>query len=192
MALVDLAELKGVLGIGNLYPDTQVQQVADAASNVVLEFLQRYDAEAVAVSAPTTGTLTLTTGKAHDFYVGQALTLVGMTPTAFNGAATVTVVTEKTLTVTRAHAQTAFDQPRSLIPPGAIYDTAQQARYNTVPEVREAALAIAVDIWQSRVAPGGQLEAVDFTPGPYRLGRSLLSRVTGLLSRWMDTGSMVG
>jgi hypothetical protein len=192
MALVDLAELKSVLGIGNLYPDTQVQQVADAASDIVLEFLQRYDARAIAVAAPTTGTLKLTTGRSHAFYVGQALTLAGFTPTAFNGAAVVTVVGETTLTVTRAHAQAAFDDSRPLVPAGAIYDTAQRARYDTVPEVREAALAVAVDIWQSRVAPGGQLEAVDFTPGPYRLGRSLLSRVTGMLSRWMDTGSMVG
>jgi hypothetical protein len=52
--------------------------------------------------------------------------------------------------------------------------------------------SIAVDIFQSRVAPGGQTEAIDFTPGPYRLGRSLTTRVSGLLARWLDTGTMVG
>jgi hypothetical protein len=58
--------------------------------------------------------------------------------------------------------------------------------------VREAALTLAVDIWQSRVAPGGQLNAVDFTPGPYRMGRSMLARVSGLLAPWMATESMIG
>jgi hypothetical protein len=58
--------------------------------------------------------------------------------------------------------------------------------------VREAALAVAVDIWQSRVAPGGQIEGIDFTPGPYRLGRSLYSRVSGLLGRWVDTSALCG
>ena len=37
-----------------------------------------------------------------------------------------------------------------------------------------------------------KIEAVDFTPGPYRMGRSLLSRVSGLLGRYMDTAALVG
>ena len=64
--------------------------------------------------------------------------------------------------------------------------------YANVPAVKEAVTAIAVDVFQSRVAPGGQTEAVDFTPGPYRMGRSLLSRVSGLLGRYMDTRSLAG
>ena len=192
MALVTRDELKTTLGIGDLYPNDVLDQVIESADNVILSLLSRYDAKAVAVAAPTTGTLTLTTSAPHLFYVDQTLTLAGMTPTQFNGAAVVTEITGTTLTVTRAHAQTAFDDPRPLIPAGEIYDTAQRARYETVPEVREAALAISVDIFQSRVAPGGQTEAIDFTPGPYRLGRSLLSRVLGLLAKWLDTGTMVG
>jgi hypothetical protein len=192
MPLVTKAELQATLNIGTLYADAVLDQVISSAEDTVLALLQRYEARAEAVSAPTTGTLEIDTPRPHDFYVGQALTLAGFTPTAFNGAAVVTKVEEKTLTVTRAHAQTAFDDKRPLIPAGNIYDTAQRNRYDTVPEVKEAALAIAVDIFQSRVAPGGQMQGIDFTPGPYRLGRSLFNRVSGLLARWTDTGTLVG
>jgi hypothetical protein len=36
------------------------------------------------------------------------------------------------------------------------------------------------------------MQAVDFNPGPYRMGRSLLSRVVGLISEYRDPKSMVG
>ncbi|NCX55770.1 MAG: hypothetical protein EBW87_01015 [Burkholderiaceae bacterium] len=64
--------------------------------------------------------------------------------------------------------------------------------YDTVPAVREAALAIAVEIFQQKIAAGGQIQAVDYTPSPHRLGRALLARVDGLLADTKDMGSMVG
>jgi hypothetical protein len=82
--------------------------------------------------------------------------------------------------------------PTPIITYWIVYREAAREFYDAIPEVREAALAIAVDIFQSRVAPGGQIQAVDFTPGPYRLGRSLFTRVSGLLARWTDTSSLVG
>jgi len=64
--------------------------------------------------------------------------------------------------------------------------------YLEVAPVREAALALAVDLWQQRVAPGGVVQAADFTPGPWRLGRSLITRYTGLLHPYLDTDTLVG
>lgn len=58
--------------------------------------------------------------------------------------------------------------------------------------VKEAVLAVAVDIWQNRQAPGGQLSGVDFQPAPYRLGRSLLSKVSGLLGPYLNPEGMIG
>ena len=55
--------------------------------------------------------------------------------------------------------------------------------------VREAGIVIAVDVWQNRTAAGGQSVGIDGTPGPYRMGQSLLSRVAGLVGPWMHTGS---
>lgn len=60
------------------------------------------------------------------------------------------------------------------------------------PACKEAALAIAVEMWQSRIAPGGQMVGVDFTPAPFRMGRSLMSKVSGLLAPYIDEGGLIG
>jgi hypothetical protein len=57
--------------------------------------------------------------------------------------------------------------------------------------VREAGVVIAIDVWQNRTAAGGQSVGIDGTPGPYRMGQSLLSRVSGLVGPWMHSGSDV-
>lgn len=64
--------------------------------------------------------------------------------------------------------------------------------YTAVPAVREAALSIAVELWQHRVSPGGAMQAADFTPGPYRLSRGLITRVSGLIAQQRDVGGLIG
>ena len=202
MPLVDLAELKTVLGIGDLYPDVQVQQVADASSDVILDMLQRYKAAVdqiccpVTVTPPAVGTtIKFRTVTDHVFQVGQQVLLRGVGIPGFDNR-TLTIVELEGTRIIRASSTTAWNpgtfEPRPLIPQATVLLKQSEDYYAAVPEVREAALAIAVDMWQSRVAPGGQIEGIDFTPGPYRLGRSLLSRVSGLLGRWTDTSSLVG
>ena len=39
MALITLAELKAVLGIGDIYADAIVQACADSAENIILSYL---------------------------------------------------------------------------------------------------------------------------------------------------------
>lgn len=211
MAYVAVADLKAVLGVGNLYPDADLEQVLDAAQNVVLSILSRYESNCDQIKSVGVNTIELRTEQPHQFYVGQSVTLEGFTPAQYNGQGTVTAIGQdvtvpwpyapwpshfngrepyNTLTVQRAHGQTPSSVSHPLIPHSYVFDHTQMDAYETVPEVLEAILAIAVDMWQSRVAPGGTLQAADFTPGPYRLGRSLLSRVQALLARHMDTGSL--
>ena len=38
----------------------------------------------------------------------------------------------------------------------------------------------------------GQIEGVDFSISPFRLGRSLFNRIAGILGPYIDTESMVG
>lgn len=52
--------------------------------------------------------------------------------------------------------------------------------------VREAGIVLAIDIWQNRTAAGGQSVGIDGSPGPYRMGRGLLDRISGLIGPWMD------
>lgn len=57
---------------------------------------------------------------------------------------------------------------------------------------KEAALAVAVEIFQARTAAGGQAVATDFSPGPYRLSVWLTRRVMSLLGPYLNVGGMIG
>ena len=58
--------------------------------------------------------------------------------------------------------------------------------------MKEAALALGVSIFQTRTATGGQIVGADFTPSPFRLGRSLLSTVSGMLAGYIAEGVYIG
>ena len=202
MALVTRAELKLTLGIGDLYADAVLDQVIDAASNVILAMLVR-DRHFIdqaccseSVDPPGTGTIVrFRTVQPHGFAVGTDIR-IGEFPRVNWSNRPLEVIGVPEDNVVVAVSTQVFDpgvtDPEPILPNGLVYRESARAFYEDIPEVREAALAIAVDVFQSRVAPGGQTEAIDFTPGPYRMGRSLISRVSGLLARRMDTSSLVG
>jgi hypothetical protein len=58
---------------------------------------------------------------------------------------------------------------------------------------REAALAVAVQITNARTSPGGQMQALDFTPVtvPHLLGPGLIARVQGLVRPCRTYGGLV-
>ena len=202
MALVTRDELKLTLGIGDLYSNDVLDQVIGTAQNVILSILVR-DRHFIdqaccteAVEPPGTGTrVRFRTVRPHGFAVGTVIR-IGEFPRQNWSNRELTVVDVPADNVVVAESVTVFtpgvSDPEPIIPNGLVYRESARAFYDGIPEVREAALAIAVDVFQSRVAPGGQTEAIDFTPGPYRLGRSLYTRVSGLLGRWVDSGSLVG
>ena len=191
MALITISELKAVLGIGDIYADSIVQEVADAAENILLSYLIFDD---VAING-----VQLTNNVArfycydNTFVVGQALTVTGC-GSPFNGSRTVTKVgyDEYNVTYFEAAVTNADITKRQIIPNGRAVLTSQAALYDTTPEVREAALAVACDIWITRTGTLGQ-QGVDFqSPAPYRLGRSMLTRVSGLLGKHLDTRGYLG
>jgi hypothetical protein len=191
MALITLSELKSVLGIGDIYADPIVQAVADSAENIILSYLIFDDVSIAGVS--------LTSNVArfycydNTFVVGQALT-VSKCGAPFDGSRTVTKVgvDEYGVTFFEASITNVDITKRSVIPNGRAVLTSQAALYDTTPEVREAALAVACDIWITRTGTLGQ-QGVDFqSPAPYRLGRSMLTRVSGLLGKHLDTRGYLG
>lgn len=191
MALITLSELKSVLGIGSIYADPIVQEVADAAENIILSYLIFDDVSIRGVS------LTNNVAKFYcfdnTFVVGQALTVTGC-GSPFNGSQTVTAVgiDDYGVTYFEAAETNADITKRMVIPNGRAVLTSQAALYDATPEVREAALAIAADIWITRTGTLGQ-QGVDFqSPAPYRLGRSMLTRVSGLLGKHLDTRGYLG
>lgn len=67
----------------------------------------------------------------------------------------------------------------------------EEGDYSEDARVQSAILAVSVEVFSSRMAPGGQIEGVDFTPAPFRLGRSLFNRVSGLLGALIDVDTIV-
>jgi hypothetical protein len=208
MPLVTVAELKATLNIGNLYADAVLEQVIGTAENIILSMLVRKQVKAIEGTDRNLRELTFVVTEASPWKVGETIRLRDFTIAGLNGlTATVTEVSETLEHLVRDRLTVAEDRytirvefavnaltaaETVYLPQGTIIDQVSEAYYDTVPEAREAALAIAVDVFQSRVAPGGQMQGIDFTPGPYRLGRSLFTRVSGLLGRWVDTGSLIG
>lgn len=191
MPLIVLSELKAVLGIGDIYADAIVQECADAAQNIILSYLI-FDYVAIKEVSLTSNVARF---YCHDntFVVGQALT-VSKCGAPFDGSRTVTAVgTENLVTFFEAAVTNADITKRMVIPNGRALLTSQATMYDTgYPEVEQAALAIACDIWITRTGTLGQ-QGVDFqSPAPYRLGRSMLTRVSGLLGKHLDTRGYLG
>lgn len=187
MAFVTVAELKEVIQTGSIYPDATLQSVCDAAQNILESLLLKNQYAAIAHKR-LNSVATVWVDRPHDFYIGQSVTLANCGG-QFNGAKTITAINkaERSFSFASAHA----DYEKHTIVPSGTVTAEQYVNYSTIPEVHQAALAIAVDIWQTQKGSQNQM-GVDFQPAPYRLGRSLTSRVQGLLSKWIDTGTMVG
>jgi len=65
--------------------------------------------------------------------------------------------------------------------------------YATTPAIREAAMILAVDIFQARqVSQTGGVSVDGFSPSPYRMGNSMIGKIRGLISGYQNPGSMCG
>ena len=186
MALIALQEFKDVLGIGDIYADAIVQEVADAAENIILSYLT-FDKVSIS-SVKLVNNVATFYSENNTFVTGQVLTVTGcLAP--FNGSRTVVYYSHTHFTAAIPNADIIL---RQLIPRGSALLTSQAALYDSVPEVRESALAVGVDIWITRTGTLGQ-QGVDFqSPAPYRLGRSMFTRVSGLLGKHLDVRGYLG
>lgn len=189
--LVTAAQLRAVLGVSSsLYNDAALENVLDTAEDAIGDFLtqwkvsidyHRYESATSAIIHTTTP---------HKFYVGQSIAHSGV-EAKINGSKTITEIVDThtyKITVAAATPHTDF---RATIPNG-IAAANDLSQYNGVAAIEEAVLQIAVDVFQSRLAAGGTQQALDYTPAPYRMGRTLLYKVTGLISKYIDSNSQVG
>lgn len=190
MALTTIAELRSALGVGTLYSDATLQEVVDAADNVLLPFIWNNTNFAVAHSnVGTVGTLYFDFKVDEIYYVGQSVVINGA-GSHFNGNKTITGVDAYTITVTTNHVT---DTPKHPFNPYASVAASTYLDPATIPAIQEAALMVSIDIWQSRQAPSSGGVTIDgYQPSPYRMGNTLLARVRGLLAPYLDPRSMVG
>lgn len=190
MALIDIDEFKDTMGIGNVYADPIVQSVLDAAEDIVTSLLTYKKATIRAASyVDATNTATYYVLGHQPFQVGESVTISTYVGAPFEGTQTVLEAGLTHFTADKNH--TGDHAYTELLPFGSALLNSQAAYYDTVEPVRQAALAVAIDIWQTRMGQSGQ-QGVDFTPAPYKLGRSLFGRVAGLLGPYMNVTGMVG
>ena len=192
MSLTTVAELRTALGVGTLYADATLQEVCDAADNVLLPFIWSNTTSITGHSnTATTGTSYFDEDVRYTFYVGQTVVISG-SGSKHNGSKTITEVGEYSIT----YAISGNNNTATVYHPVNPFGIVTAETYldpSTVPAIQEAALMISIDIWQSRQAPSSGGVSIDgYTPSPYRMGNTLLARVRGLLAPYLDPRSMVG
>jgi hypothetical protein len=192
MALTTVAELKSALGVGSLYPDATLQEVCDAADNVLLPFLWTNTNSIIGHSNTAhTGTSFLNESVSRIYYVGQSVTITG-SGSKHNGNKTITALGENSITYAITGNNNAVTPFHPINPYGTIAaDT--YVDYATIPAVQTAALLISEAIWQARQAPTGSGSSVDgYSPNPFTMSNTLVARVRGLIAPFLDPRSMVG
>ena len=181
------SELRVLLGIGSLYENSVVEEVCQAAENIIKGHLWFNNYYASAHSAQSNvGTLYFDTP--HGLYVGQSV-VVSNAGSAYNGTKTITATDLYSISFVVSRA----DVVRHPIQPYATVAADTYFTFSTVPEIREASALIAVDIWQSRqLSNSGGVSPDGFTPSPYRMGNTLLARVRGLIANYLNPNGLVG
>ena len=192
MSYTTVAELRSALGVGTLYSDSVLQEVCDAADNVLIPFLWTNSTPVIAHSnTASTGTSYFNDRVDDVFYVGQVLNFTGC-GSKHNGNKTLTGVGEYSVT----YAITGNNNTPATYHPINPYGSAAAdtyVDYSTVPSVQEASLMIAISIWQARQAPSGQGMSVDgMSPSPFTMSATLVARVRGLIAPYLSPNSQVG
>jgi hypothetical protein len=208
-----MAELRTNLGIGTLYSDATVEECCQSAEDQVNSFLW-FDSAPVVGTALVSNVATVMLANPGIFTVGETVTIAGAGST-FNGAYTITGTfpfSTGTANILPAfnlnlnyyqspqgysfvqYAKTASNQNfRRVLPYGtATGADTKTASYATTASVREAAMILAVDIWQARQVSQSGGVSVDMGISPYRMGNSMIGKIRGLLAPYMSPNSMVG
>ena len=210
---VTSSELKQNLGIGSLYSDSIVEEVCQTAEDLINQFLWFDSYPVVGVGLYSNSALAVISSPVS-FVTGQTITLSGC-GSIYNGAHVITGTFPYTqgsisfpyfinfpynyrnlpngyswISFDATHANDNYHQ---VVPYGEASGVdVKDTTYATTPAVREAAMNLAVDIWQSRQQSSIGGVSPDFSPSPYRMGNTLMARVRGLLAPYMSPRSMVG
>jgi len=192
-SIVTASQLRSVLGVSSaLYDDTYLDDIIDTSEGVILPLLTAHTVAVTYVEIET-NVAYFTTQRPHQFVEGQSIVIAGVVPSTFNGTRTVTDdhLSEFIFTTALVNSDITL---RATIPAGTATLSGQAAAviYVGNSNVESAVLNVSVEVFQSRVAPGGQIEGVDFAPSPFRMGRSLYNRISGLLGNQVDVDSIVG
>lgn len=185
-----MAELRALLNLTGitLYSDATVEEVCQATEDILNKYLW-FNTAPIAATALSANIATITTPTPHGFVTDQTV-VISSAGTTFNGSKVITDYQ----TFTFNYAKTATDQITNLVKPyGLVTGPNNATAYASVPAIREAAAAMATNIWQARQAPGASVTTVDgFIASPWQLGNTLIAKYRGLLAPYLAPNSMVG
>lgn len=214
---VTVEELKQTLGFDSLYPDEVYEVVCQTAEDILNQYLW-FNQYPVIGSTIQDGTVTLVLSSPISFTAGQSVTVNGV-GAHMNGTHTVTATypwsqgsgSFPLFTYFFPYSYNTFPKGYSMIQYAASdhpadqnyrlvvpYGTAagidtKETGYAETPAIRQAALMLAISIWQSRQAPNSGGVSIDgITPSPYRMGASMLGQIRGLIAPYMNPRAMVG
>ena len=204
---VTVAELRANLGIGTLYTDPIVEEVCSSAEDLIQSQLW-YNRAPVVATGLQNNVATIVIANPGLFVTGQSVVIAASGAT-YNGTRTITGMGPYTVVnggqwMTWPYnypkgysflqfAITGTNEAQHLVQPyGRMTGPNDGDAYNTVPAIREAAMMLAVDIWQARQVPTGGVSIDGFSPNPYRMGYQLLGKISGLLSPYRSPLGMLG
>ena len=211
---VTKAELRTNLGIGSLYSDAVIEEVCQTAQDLLNQYLWFNDAPVVAAGLQD-NVATLVLANPGIFVKGQSVAIEGC-GSIYGGQHTITgTIPGITIPVSISTAFWSFftnysfpngysfiqfakvhaDDPfHRIIPSGkASGQDTKEDDYAVIPAIREAAMILAVDIWQARqVSQTGGVGMDAISASPYRMGFQLINRVRGLIQPYAAPASLVG
>jgi len=190
-SVITVAELRAALGgiSSSLYSDAVLTDIIDSSEAVVGSMLVTWSAPIDKHKWTSTTKAWIHTTMPHKFYAGQTVVHTGV-EAHINGSKTIlTIEDDYTYTITSSNG-TVHDWYYTI--PSGLAAANDLTQYDSVSEIEEAVLAVAIDIFQSRVAPGGVQQGLEFTPAPYKMGVALIRKVRGLLGKHIDVESVIG
>jgi hypothetical protein len=214
---VTVAQLRSVLGVGTLYSDADLESACQTAEDTLNQYLWFNQLPVIGCTIQNK-IATLVISSPVGFTAGQTINVKNV-GSLYNGSHTITAtypwsqgsgsfplftyffpytyytfpkgysLIQYTLTGTPAD-----ENYRQVVPYGTAFgaDT-KETGYASTPAINQAALMLAVDVWQARQAPSSGGVSVDgVTPSPYRLGNTMLAKVNGLIAPFKNPRAMVG
>ena len=213
-SFVTVAELRANLGIGSLYSDATVEEVCQTAEDLLKQYLWFNDAPVVAAGLEN-NVATLVLANPGIFVKGQSVAIEGCGSTyggnhvitgtipGINIPVSITTAFWSFFTnyswpngysfiqFAKVHANDPFHR---IIPSGkASGQDTKEDDYSVVPAIREAAMILAVDIFQARQTPQtGGVGMDGISASPYKMGYQLVNRIRGLIQPYAAPASLVG
>ena len=186
MPIISASDLRSVIGVSqSLYSDAYLDQIIASSEEILLPILNAYQF-AIDSFEVKENIVYFYTIRPNLFVEGQSVIVTGC------GAIDDTYTVEaRTADVYRFSASVvaadSIDTP--VIPAGvAVLDGSSAADlYANNDAIKNALLGLSTDIFQAVIAPGSQIEGVDFAQTIYRTGRAMVNRQMGLLTPFLDT-----